>query len=786
MSTPPQMTGDRHIDPVCGMTVVPDKAAGTFQHNGKTYFFCSKGCLQKFSAEPAKFLASSPNLDAMSSPAPLVNIGLPAAKPSKQATSVSAGKSIYICPMDPEVRETKPGPCPICGMALEPETLSASMGSDDAELNNMSRRFWISAVLTLPLLVFSMSQMIGLPVPDWATGERFALLQLLLATPVVLWGGYPFFQRGWTSIRSFRFNMFTLIAMGTGAAFLFSLAVTVLPDSSHQTYFEPAAVIVTLVLLGQVLELRARRKTGDAIRSLLDLAPKSALVIRPDGREEAIPIGDIRVGDKLRVRPGENIPVDGVVIEGASSVEESMLTGEPLPVEKNAGSKVSAGTHNETGSFIMRAERVGSGTVLAQIVKLVSEAQRSRAPIQKLADRVAGYFVPAVILVSVLTFFAWYFYGPEPHLSHAVINAVAVLIIACPCALGLATPMAIMVGTGRGARSGVLIKNAEVLEKLARVRTIVLDKTGTLTEGRPRVVSLVAAAGVTEEELLSLAASVERSSEHPIAATIVRAAHERNIALSPITGFKAQPGRGVSGVLNGRTISVGSSAMSGGDGVVEGALSAKEAEMQVLGATLIYVSSDDRLIGIIGVADKIKESTAQAIEVLHREGLKLVMLTGDNQAAAKLVADKLHIDEYHANVLPANKLEAVKRLQSENGPVAMAGDGINDAPALAQADVGIAMGGGTDIAMESADVTLLRGDLRGIARARNLSVATMRNIRQNLFFAFIYNLLGVPIAAGVLYPFFGIVLSPMLAAAAMSLSSVSVIGNALRLRNVKL
>jgi Cu+-exporting ATPase len=769
-----------HIDPVCGMTVSADKAAGSTVHQGVRYFFCSQGCLRKFETDPRKYLSSSPKLANMGSAPGLVQIGRGGAGPANAAQK----NTIYVCPMDPEVRQTSPGPCPICGMALEPEIPSAH-GEMDDELKSMSRRFSISALLTLPLLFLSMFEDLQ---PVWFSGRLADFAQLLLAAPVVLWGGWPFFERGWVSLKTLRLNMFTLISIGTGAAFLFSLLAALDPEllNAPGLYFEPAAVIVTLVLLGQVLELRARRKTGDAIRALLDLAPKTASRVTPDGSEESVSLDLIQVGDKIRIRPGENIPVDGTVEEGYSAVNESMLTGEPMPVAKKAGDRISAGTRNETGSFVMRAERVGSETMLARIVKMVSEAQRSRAPIQKLADRVAAFFVPAVVVVAILTFGVWFLWGPAPRLSNAIVNAVAVLIIACPCALGLATPMAIMVGTGRGARAGVLIKNAEALEKLSRVRTVVLDKTGTLTEGKPQIISIVPAQGIDEAELLLLAASVEKHSEHPIAAAIMKAAAERDLKLLPVEHFKAEPGKGITAEVNGRRISIGSGAMSGAQNqIVEGTLAAKEAEMQTRGATVIYVNSGGTPIGMIAVSDEIKESSLGAVEQLHQEGMKLVMLTGDNAAAAKSIAEQLHLDEYHANVLPGQKLEIVKKLQS-TGPVAMAGDGINDAPALAQADVGIAMGGGTDVAIESADITLLRGDLRGIVRARKLSVATMRNIRQNLFFAFIYNILGVPIAAGVLYPYFGIVLSPMIAAAAMSLSSVSVIANALRLRNVEL
>jgi Cu+-exporting ATPase len=822
----------KSIDPVCGMEVAPEKSAGTVQHNGKSYLFCSKGCVQKFSADPERYLSTPPNLRNMagSSQPTLVQLGSP--KPAEKSNPNAA---TYVCPMDPEVRESKPGACPVCGMALEPEQVAPvrrveytcpmhpeiirdKPGScpicgmaleprvieageeDDSELRSMTRRFVVSALLSLPLLVVSMTEMfVSDKMPALFSGSAFVWLQFALATPVVLWGGWPFFQRGWTSFVTRRLNMFSLIALGTGAAYLYSLVAVLAPqlflDSARMpngypaTYFEPAAVIVALVLMGQVLELRARRRTSGAIRALLDLAPKTARRIRPNGSEagseDDIPLELVQPGDKLRVRPGERVPVDGLVIEGTTLVDESMLTGEPMPVEKSAGSRVIGATVNGTGSIVIRAERVGSDTVLGHIVRMVSEAQRSRAPIQRLADKVASYFVPAVILISAITFIAWYFWGPSPQLSNAVVNAVAVLIIACPCALGLATPMAIMVGTGRGASAGVLIKNAEALETMERITTLVVDKTGTLTEGKPRVVSIVPSPGIDESELLLLAASLEQLSEHPIASAVVKAAAERGLQLLPGTDFRSITGQGVTGRVNGRQVTVGQPTLGSNSALSDSAMAAKEAEMRARANSVIYVTVDGRDAGFIGIADPIKQSTPEAIRELRAYGIKIVMVTGDSRATAKSVAAQLGITDVEAEVMPEQKLEVVKRLQ-KNGIVAMAGDGINDAPALAQADVGIAMGTGTDVAMQNADITLVKGDLRGIVRAYRLSLASMRNIRQNLFFAFIYNALGVPIAAGALYPFFRMLLSPMLAAAAMSLSSVSVIANALRLRKVKL
>ncbi len=765
---------EMHIDPVCGMAVNPATAAGKHEHQGKIYYFCSTHCLHKFSADPESVLS-----------------------PKSKASAPTDVE--YTCPMHPEVVQIGPGACPKCGMALEPKVFSLTAEEDTSELDDMNRRFWICLVLALPVFLLAMSEMIpGQPVQH-AIGHRLVVwLQFALAAPVVLWGGWPFFVRGWNSIVNRSPNMFTLIAIGTGAAFGYSIiaaiAPGIFPDSFRghggqvAVYFEAAAVITTLVLLGQVLELRARSQTSSAIKMLLGLAPKTARIIRENGEEE-IPLDRVQPGDLLRVRPGEKIPVDGVVTEGRSSVDESMVTGEPIPVEKIADSKVTGGTVNGTGAFVMRAERVGSETLLAQIVKMVSEAQRSRAPIQRLADVVSAYFVPIVVLVSVVTFAIWAMVGPEPRFAYALVNAIAVLIIACPCALGLATPMSVMVGTGRGATAGVLIKNAEALETMEKVNTLVVDKTGTLTDGKPKLVTALAvnADAEKENELLMLAASLENASEHPLAAAIVAGAREREIKLSNADDFDSVTGKGVTGSVNGRKVALGNQAMMEQLSInVEDSIADRADVLRDEGQTVMFVTIDGQLAGLLGVADPIKESTSEAIRQLHEEGLRVVMLTGDNRTTAEAVARRLGIDEIIAEVLPEQKADAIKRLQGEGRVVAMAGDGINDAPALAAAEVGVAMGTGTDVAMESAGITLVKGDLRGIVRAIRLSRATMGNIRQNLFFAFIYNTLGVPLAAGILYPFFGLLLSPMIASAAMTFSSVSVIANALRLRRLDL
>jgi P-type Cu+ transporter len=755
------------------MDVDQREAAGSHDYGGKTYVFCSSHCLEKFRAAPEKYLLPHSATPAVQPPGakytcpmhPEVQSDKPGACPKcgmtlelKEPTAPTRATTTYVCPMHPEVVSDKPGACPKCGMALEP---MAGTEEDDTEYRDMRRRFWVSLVLTLPVFVIAMLHVNG-----------FNWLQLVLATPVVLWGGWPFFVRGWQSIVHRSLNMFTLIAIGTGVTWTYSVYAMFF---GGYVYFEAAAVIVTLVLLGQVLELRARSKTSSAIKALLGLAPKTARVVRDDSKEVDVPLQEVKPGDKIRVRPGEKVPVDGVVLEGTSSVDESMVTGEPIPAEKKPGNKVTGATVNGAGGFLMKAERVGSDTLLAQIVKMVSEAQRSRAPIQKLADVVAGWFVPAVVGIAILTAIVWGLFGPEPRLAHALVNAVAVLIIACPCALGLATPMSIMVGTGKGATAGVLIKNAEALEVMENVSTLIVDKTGTLTEGKPKLASIVAD---NENDLLRFAASVERASEHPLAAALVAGAQERNLKLADVKDFKSVTGQGVTGTVDGHKISVSNQP--------DDKLAGKAEELRRKGQTVMFVRIDDRAAGLLGVADPIKESTDEAIQLLRDDGIEIVMVTGDNATTAQAVAGKLGLDRVEAGVKPERKNEVVKTLQAEGRVVAMAGDGINDAPALAQAHVGIAMGTGTDVAMESAGITLVKGDLRGIAKARHLSRATMRNIRQNLFFAFIYNALGVPIAAGILYPFFGLLLSPMIAAAAMSFSSVSVVGNALRLRRLSL
>jgi P-type Cu+ transporter len=702
----------------------------------------------------------------------------------------------YSCPMHPEIVRSEPGFCPICGMALEPRTVTIA-DEVNPELRDMTRRFWVSLGLTLPLLLMAMAEMVvGAPLSHWLSGRPLAWAQLILATPVVLWGGWPFFERGWASLANRSLNMFTLIAMGIGTAYVYSVIATLFPDIFPQAfrghegeaavYYEAAAVITTLVLLGQVLELRARSQTSSAIKALLSLAPKTARRLLGDGAEEDIPLAHVQPGDRLRIRPGEKVPVDGIVLDGDSSVDESMITGEPVPVEKVPGGRLTGGTVNGTGALVMRAERVGSETLLAQIVRLVSEAQRTRAPIQRLADTVSAYFVPAVVLIAILTSIVWALIGPEPRLAYALVNAVAVLIIACPCALGLATPMSIMVATGRGALTGVLVKNAEALEILEQVDTLVLDKTGTLTEGKPRLTSLVARPGEDEATLLRLAASLERGSEHPLAAAIVAGAQARGITLVEVQAFRSSTGKGVTGIVEGQAIALGNRTLLEELHIEADTLSEEAEALRREGQTVMFVAVNGTAVGLVGVADPIKESTIEAIDLLHQDGISLMMLTGDSRTTAEAVARRLGIDAVEAEVLPEEKVEVVKRLQAEGRLVAMAGDGINDAPALAQAQVGIAMGTGTDVAIESAGITLVQGDLRGLVRARRLSRATMGNIRQNLFFAFLYNALGVPIAAGVLYPIFGLLLSPIMASAAMTFSSVSVIANALRLRKLAL
>jgi Cu+-exporting ATPase len=785
------------------MTVDPRKAkGGTIDHDGVTYAFCSKGCATKFQADPSKYLAASPGAGhgdhgththhgehaATSKPAG----GAPAGH-VRSASGAAPGVK-FTCPMHPEIVRDGPGDCPICGMALEPMTASLEEAPNE-ELASMTRRLWVCAALSLPLFALAMSEMLpGSPLLH-AVGSGAAWVQLALATPVVLWGGAPFFARGWSSLVHRKLNMFTLIAIGTGAAYGFSVFAALLPGAlphgfSHggrpPLYFEAAAVIVTLVLLGQVLELRARSATSSAIRELLKLAPKTARRIGADGAEIDVPVEDLAVGDRLRVRPGEKVPVDSTVVEGSSSVDESMVTGEPVPVEKESGARVIGGTINGTGGLLVSVDRVGGDTLLAQIVRMVGDAQRSRAPIQKLVDRVSAVFVPLVILIAVVAFAIWATFGPEPRLASALVAAVAVLIVACPCALGLATPMSIMVGTGRGAQSGVLIRNAEALEALQRVDTLVLDKTGTLTEGKPRLERVVTRPPFLEDELLGLVAAVEAGSEHPLAAAIVAGAEARGVAVARATEFASHTGRGVSAQVSGRDVAFGNLRLLEEHGVDVAGLDDEAQHLRSQGSTVMFVAVDGAAAGWVAVRDPIKDTTAEALAQLRAEGLRLVMITGDAKTTAEAVARELGLDEVHAGVLPEGKSEIVGNLKKEGRVVAMAGDGVNDAPALALADVGIAMGSGTDVAIESAGITLVRGDLRGVVRARRLSVSTMRNIRQNLFFAFGYNALGIPVAAGVLYPFFGILLSPMIASAAMSLSSVSVIANALRLRRAEL
>jgi P-type Cu+ transporter len=847
-----KVTSELAKDPVCGMTVDPLKAKASVEHAGTTYYFCCPGCAQKFRDAPEEYLKASGSASLLAAPtkssSTLVGIRSgpgdlnPFSQPrtraelgrtdddgrlhpslARQPLPATVSAVSYICPMCPEVRDKKPRPCPRCGMALEPETpiskteytcpmhpeiIRAQPGScpicgmaleprtvtgvDHAELRDMTRRFWVSLALTIPLLVIAMADML----PGMKLGQAFgngwlAWIELILTTPVVLWGGWPFAQRGWASIVNRSTNMFTLIAMGTGVAYFYSLIATIVPGIFPQSfrdmsgrpalYFEAAAAIVTLVLLGQVLELSARSRTGAAIRALLDLAPRTARVVR-DGEEEDIPLDRVKPGERLRVRPGEKVPVDGTVLEGSSSIDESMITGESVAVEKNPGDRVIGATVNSSGSLIMRAEHVGRETLLAQIVRMVSQAQRSRAPIQRLADKVAGWFVPAVIAVAVITFIAWAVFGPEPRFAHAIVNAVAVLIIACPCALGLATPMAVMVGTGRGAHAGVLIKNAEALETFAKVDTLVIDKTGTLTQGKSQVIGFSNHGAKTDFEVLGLAASLELASEHPLASAIVSAARQRGLKLSEVQKAAAAAGKGIVGVVDGKRIAVGNLLLMREEGVTQKSFSVP---MGAAG-TVVYVAADGEYLGAITIVDPLKPGAKDAVRQLQQQGLRVVMLTGDNRIVAEDVARQLEVDEFQAEVMPGDKSNIVKELQQRGRVVAMAGDGINDAPALAQANVGIAMGTGTDVAIESAGITLVKGDLAGMVRARKLSRAVMRNIRQNLFFAFIYNSIGVPIAAGILYPFFGVLLSPIIAAAAMSFSSVSVITNSLRLRGVKL
>ena len=780
---PPPLSRPPLTDPVCGMEVSPETAAAHETWEGRDYYFCSERCRGKFQADPARYARPAGD--------PVAPAALTPAAEGDRAVE-------YTCPMHPEIVQVGPGACPICGMALEPRAPSATAdATEDPELVDMRRRLVVSAAFTVPLLALAMGAMIpALALEHLVPGHLHNAAELALATPVVLWGAWPFFTRAWRSVVTRHLNMFTLIGLGVAVAYGYSVVATLLPGAfpaalrGHggrvPVYFEAAAVIVTLVLVGQVLELRARSQTGAAIRALLDLAPKTARRLRDDGGEEDVALDAVAPGDRLRVRPGEKVPVDGVVLEGASSVDESMVTGEPIPAEKAAGARLVGGTVNGTGALVMRAERVGRETLLARIVAMVAEAQRSRAPIQRLADTVSGYFVPAVIGVALLTFVAWSLWGPEPRLAYALVNAVAVLIIACPCALGLATPMSIMVAAGRGAGAGVLFRNAAAIEAMRDVDTLVVDKTGTLTEGRPKLVTAVTAAGDEERDLLRFVASLEQASEHPLAAAIVAGARERGVALAPTEDFVSVTGKGVRGRVDGRAVALGNRALMEDLGADVGPLAARAEALRAEGQTVMFAAVDGALAGVVGVADPIKETTAEALRALHADGLRIVMLTGDSRTTAEAVARRLGIDTVVAEVLPDAKSETVRRLQREGRRVAMAGDGINDAPALAEAHVGIAMGTGTDVAMESADVTLVKGDLRGIVRARRLSRATMANIRQNLAFAFGYNALGVPVAAGVLYPFTGALLSPMLAAAAMSLSSVSVVANALRLRRARI
>jgi len=805
-------------DPVCGMTVDPDAGKPTSEHGGRLYHFCSEGCRTKFQAEPEKYMTATDPVCGMSvdrstarhfvrhegqgfyfcsagckakfEAAPQTYLSdRPAPVPAPKGTQ-------YTCPMHPEIIRDKPGSCPICGMALEPMGVPSGDEGPNPELVDFTRRFWVSAALSIPLLIIAMAPMVGLSFETLVSDRTKTWLELALASPVVLWAAFPFFHRGWESIVNRSPNMWTLISLGVGAAYLYSVVATLFPDIfPHQfrghggavpVYFEAAAVIVALVFLGQVLELRAREKTGSAIRALLDLAPKTARRIAEDGSETDVPLDSVQAGDRLRIRPGDAVPVDGTVIEGRSAIDESMITGEPLPVEKAEGDALTGGTLNRNGSLIMRAERIGAETTLARIVELVAKAQRSRAPIQGLADRVSFYFVPAVVLVAIVAFMAWAVFGPEPSLIFAVVSAVSVLIIACPCALGLATPMSIMTATGRGAHAGVLIKEAAALERFASVDTLIVDKTGTLTEGRPKLTDVVAAGGIVENELLALAAALEKGSEHPLAEAIVEGAGSRDLKIAEASDFGAVTGKGVLGTVSGQKVALGNAAMMADLGIDIASIATRTEALQAEGKTVMFVAAGKTLAGIVAVADPIKATTAEAIKALHDSGLRIIMATGDNERTARAIAGSLGIDEVRAGLLPEQKAALVDELRGKGAGVAMAGDGVNDAPALAAADVGIAMGTGADVAVESAGITLVKGDLNGIVRARTLAQATIGNIRQNLFFAFLYNVLGVPVAAGVLYPLTGMLLSPMLAAAAMSLSSVSVIANALRLRTLKL
>ncbi len=777
-----EVGGTESTDPVCGMSVDAANTSHRYEHGGETYYFCGARCQERFSADPVGWLDGSARLKADA---------------EKAAAAEKAGNTVkYTCPMHPEIVQDGPGSCPICGMALEPMGIPAEDEGPNPELVDFRRRFWIGATLTLPLLVFTMGPLVGLPAREWL-GERTTLwLELALGTPVILWSGWPFLVRGAQSFATWNLNMFSLIGMGVSAAWLFSIVAVLVPQIFPEgfrnaeghvgVYFEAGAVIVVLVLLGQVLELRARERTGAAIRALLDLAAKTARVIRNDGSEEEIPLDEVQLGDRLRVRPGDKVPVDGEVVEGRSSIDESMITGEPVPVEKVTGDPVTGATINGTGSLIIEAKRVGADTMLSQIVEMVATAQRSRAPIQKLADAVAGKFVPAVIGMAVLSFISWAIWGPAPALAYALVSAIAVLIIACPCALGLATPMSIMTATGRGAQAGVLVKNAEALERFAKIDTLIIDKTGTLTVGKPKLIAVLPEGDHDESEVLKLAASLERGSEHPLAEAIVRGAETRDVGLANATDFEAVTGKGVKGTVNGKSVALGNAKMLDELGIDPGKVRDDADARRDQGETVMFVVVDGTVAGLVSVADPVKETTPEALQELHALGFHIVMATGDNERTARAVAGRLGIDDIRADVLPEDKARIIRELQEQGRKVAMAGDGVNDAPALAQADVGIAMGTGADVAIESAGFTLVKGDLNGIVRARRLAKATMRNIKQNLFFALVYNASGVPIAAGILFPFFGILISPIFAAVAMSLSSVSVVGNALRLRTVKI